>query len=211
MMFWSFINKVKPFFDEKEFKFLKTKKTFIKNKDKKIRQLIRFEDHGGFFFEITYGIHFKIIEQKLSDLYDVKKSSDSLTIFVNTLNSNISEGDNGFFYVETEGQINSSLEQVRRLCNNTIYPYFDKYSDLESLDDLINNQPLKTRAIGNDFYQNHILDIVFSGLIVAKVLNRPDYENVRIRHIESLKKHFTREESINEFMNTLKKFDETPS
>lgn len=88
--------------------------------------------------------------------------------------------DNSFYndiILESEEDIKNASEEIIDLFTNIAEPYFKRYGDLEAIDRILNDNPDIISVHRNDQYNRYPL-----GLIVAKLNNRSNYEELKEKY-----------------------------
>ncbi|CAM1367729.1 hypothetical protein TPENAI_60277 [Tenacibaculum litopenaei] len=88
--------------------------------------------------------------------------------------------DNSFYndiILESEEDIKNASEEIIDLFTNIAEPYFKRYGDLETIDRILNDNPDIISVHRNDQYNRYPL-----GLIVAKLNNRSNYEELKEKY-----------------------------
>lgn len=94
------------------------------------------------------------------------------------------------FVLIFEGDIDAAIETLYEYYINIARPYFKKYSSLAALDDIINNEPFEhcPAHVGGMFYERCL-----KGLIVAKLVDNPNYDELVAIYNEEIKETFNEE------------------
>lgn len=211
-MYKDLINKIKPLFESEGFFFVKSLNGFRK----KIGQAdLRFEINNsihGIEISIDYGIQFKIIEELLYKLYEIKMDSRSKTIFIGGVSYLGVDGSR--FFITTEEKTENAIREISKIFHIHAMPYFENYNTLEALNELINGEPIEENKIGNGKFHGATLDSVFRGLITAKLLDRSDfpvleeyYRTFMVERSRRLAEHL-KEKSLQRFETYLERFHE---
>lgn len=80
--------------------------------------------------------------------------------------------------------VEAAVESLENYYTKIAKPYFDKYQTLESIDDIINHPPFENNPahVGGIFATR-----CMKGLIVARLVNNPSYENLVTTYDEAIK------------------------
>ena len=91
--------------------------------------------------------------------------------------------------------VEAAIESLENYYNSIAKPYFDKYQDLKSIDDIINNPPFENNPanVGGSFDKR-----CMKGLIVARLVDNPNYEQLLATYDEAIKETMN-EESIENY------------
>lgn len=164
-----------------DFSITKSSNTFVKKQKEnifKIELIIR-----DTMFGCKIEIYIYIYNKKISDIYNKISNSERKKYFfavggsLATIMNN--KGDlylKQYFLdyeIEDEGDISKFISYFSKVYNEFIKIYFEKFSNLEEIDQGLNTQPTKSvvhRAT------NPYRCIV--GIIAAKLVNRPNYEEL---------------------------------
>ena len=92
----------------------------------------------------------------------------------------------------SDEDIEAAVESLEKYYTSIAKNYFNKYQTLKSIDDIINNPPFEYSPgnVGSNFDER-----CMKGLIVARLVNNPSYENLVKIYDEAIKKTMN-EESI---------------
>lgn len=174
-----FLESITPFFVEEGYTYKKSLKAFCKPFE---YGEYRFEldNYRGIEVGVFYGIRFKVIEEIQSKIYEIKLSSSSKTVFINL--SRIIGKDEASFYVMEPEETDKALDQVKNLYETYAKPYFEKYSTLDSLDNLINTEDFENHELNNAKFHTPKMDAVTSGLIVRKLINESAFEELKAKY-----------------------------
>lgn len=91
--------------------------------------------------------------------------------------------------------IDAAVETLNSYYSNIAKPYFKRYDSLEAINDIINNQPFEhcPAHVGG-----RLDNRCMKGLIIAKLINSPNYEQLVATYDEAIKKTMN-EESIENY------------
>lgn len=80
--------------------------------------------------------------------------------------------------------IDASVETLERYYNDIAMPYFEKYQTLDAIDNIMNNPPFEycPAHVGGSFSER-----CMKGLIVARLVNNPRYEELVKTYDEAIK------------------------
>lgn len=200
-----FIENVEPFFISEGFQFVKSMESFTK-KFHYGEYRFRIEKiTSGLNINLHYGIRFNIVEKVLGQIYGVKVSKSSNTIFINCFNS-LQNKDLASFFVQTEEEILKGFEKVTLVYQGYALPYYKKYTTIESLEKLIRENIDKDDKRGNLKYHNYVLDAAFTGLIAARLIGENKYLADKSYYYDFIKRN-RNERTFNEFKEYVKKLD----
>jgi hypothetical protein len=115
-----------------------------------------------------------------ADIGRIKLSPDGRTIVNGGLQ----------FILLFEGDIEAAIETLYQYYTDIAKPYFKKYSSLDALDDIMNNEPFAhcPAHVGGMFYERCL-----KGLIVAKLVGNPRYDELVAIYNEEIKETFNEE------------------
>lgn len=158
--------------------------------------------HGGFTYifnllQSSWSDHHSLdvrlyISQKdIEDIYEkIIGKSHKLTIgneigriFRSPDGREVINADLSILLVHDE-DVMAAVETLEGYYKRIAKPYFDKYKSLDALDNIINNPPFEycPAHVGGSF-DNRCM----KGLIVAKLVNNPEYENLVAIYDEAIK------------------------
>lgn len=84
-----------------------------------------------------------------------------------------------------DDDVEAAVDSLERYYNTIAKPYFEKYQDLKSFDDIINNPPFEyspaNAGLGLD-------ERCMKGLIIARLVNNPNYEKLVATYDEAIKR-----------------------
>lgn len=83
--------------------------------------------------------------------------------------------------IQKRGDIAKSAEFLCELFDTFAMPFFEKYLDLHEIDHALNDYPDNLRILGAAMYSERM------GMIVAKILNRKDYDELVQKYSKELK------------------------
>lgn len=94
-----------------------------------------------------------------------------------------------------DDDVEAAVESLENYYNTIAKPYFEKYQDLKSIDDIINNPPFEHSpahvGLGLD-------ERCMKGLIAARLVDNPNYEQLVSTYDEAIKRTMN-EESIENY------------
>ncbi len=108
------------------------------------------------------------------DIERIYKSPDGRQV----INGNLS------IWIREDKDVEAAIESLQWYYQDIAKPYFERYQTLESIDDIINNPPFDhTPAhVGGMFFERCI-----KGLIVARLVNNPKYDELISIYDEEIK------------------------
>lgn len=94
------------------------------------------------------------------------------------------------FILLFEGDIEAAIETLNKYYIDIAKPYFKKYSSLNALDDIMNNEPFSycPAHVGGMFYERCL-----KGLIVAKLVQNPRYAELVTIYNEEIEETYNDE------------------
>ena len=109
------------------------------------------------------------------DIGDIYKSPDGREL-----------GERGglFIWLYQDEDIEATIKKLGMYYSDIAKPYFTKYNTLEAIDDIMNNPPFDycPAHVGGNFNER-----CMKGLIVAKLINNPNYEKLVSIYNEEIK------------------------
>ena len=180
----NFINELSPIFEQYGLEFNKPSNSFIK-KFEQGRQYFNIDKMSG---GIEVGLHVKIVNSIVKEIVqkviNIKHSAHMSSLWWDSHWYFKNYEKERFFIIEPK-EIDFGKKNVIELLKNFALPAFEKYSSIEGIDSLVNNDseyPLLT----NKSHSTNITLIIYTGLITAKLLNRPDYKEIEQRNLSNL-------------------------
>ena len=178
----NFINEMKPILEPFGFEFNKASESFLKSFDQgrqyfNIRKMSR-----GIEVELNVIIVNSIVREIIQNVINVKDKPHDLTLWWQAKKYNY---DKARFFITTEEEIEIGRKNTVEIFNNFALPLFEKYSTIEGIDSLVNTDS-EYPLLGNKSHDTNAMRIIYTGLITAKLLNRPDFEKIRERNLSNL-------------------------
>lgn len=189
-MYWNFIELLKPVFETEGFEFVKGLSAF-RRKIGICEYRFRTYNLSGLEVGIDYGIRFKVIEEILSKVFQIKPNTYLNTIFIGGISYLGIEETN--FFVTTKGEQKDALTKTKELFWEHAMPYFERYNTLQSLDRLINGIPIEENKRRNDKFHGSTMEMVLKGMVVAKLIDKPDFPALEKYYMDFMK---TRSENL---------------
>jgi hypothetical protein len=178
-----FINQITPYFDENKFVLKKSLKIFDRKFDLGTHRF-SFDTIYGIEIEIdSVGLKFNVIEDILKVVFDLN-SSANYTIF-HLMYKFLKKSDDNHFFVTTKKEMKKALSGTIDIFEEFAIPFYKKYSTLESLHQLINIESMEENI--NVKYSNNDLEIIFRGLIIARLLEVDNFESLKQKHTDYYK------------------------
>lgn len=169
--------------NDKGYKFVKSKDVYEKKQ-------------GDFKYKVHFFSHKRSTETAIEMFVYIEhlptakvyKKSTSFNLLLSTIGNEVGrlrDNDDGKIQshysndiiLESEEDIKNASEEVIDLFTNIAEPYFKRYGDLETIDRILNDNPDIISVHRNDQYNRYPL-----GLIVAKLNNRSNYEELKEKY-----------------------------
>jgi hypothetical protein len=98
-------------------------------------------------------------------------------------------------WLRQDEDIEAAIESLKWYYEDIAKPYFKRYNNLNAIDDIMNNPPFEhcPAHVAGNFYER-----CMKGLIVARLVNNPDYEKLAAIYDEEIKGTMS-EELIGEY------------
>lgn len=143
-----------------------------------------------------------ISQKQIENIYETIIGKSHKLTLGNTLNRIYASPDgrevvNGNLSINIyfDDDVEAAVESLQNYYTTIAKPYFEKYQDLKSIDDIINNPPFENNPanVGGSFDKR-----CMKGLIVARLVDNPGYEQLVATYDEAIKGTMN-EESIENY------------
>ena len=122
-------------------------------------------------------------------------------IFYSPDGRSIVKGESKSIWFVTNEDVSNSIETLKSYYIDIAKPYFSRFTTLEAFDDFINNPPFEYSPAFVGCYTD---ERCMKGLIVAKLVNNPNYNSLVATYNELIKRTESNE-SINNY-NKVKEY-----
>ncbi|MBO9567170.1 MAG: hypothetical protein J7621_30635 [Niastella sp.] len=126
----------------------------------------------------------KLLQSILGKRHDVTIGNTIERIFFSPDGREVKNGSLGILLIQDQ-DIEAAVETLDRYFDTIAMLYFNRYDNLEAINDIINNPPF-------DYSPAHVggglADRCMRGLIIAKLQNNPQYNDLGIIYDEAIKK-----------------------
>ena len=184
------VKSLEDFFTNQSFKYKKKYNQFEKIKDD-YRYIYNIQ-MAAWSYGFSISVKLYIEQKQIENVYEkILGKSNRLTLG-NTL-QRIYNSPDGREVVSSgtmdiniinDSDVEAAIESLEDFYNRIAKPYYEKYQDMKSIDDIINNPPFENcpADVGGIF-----ADRCMKGLIVARFVNNPNYEQLVKIYDEAIK------------------------
>lgn len=145
----------------------------------------------GWSNHFSIEVRLYISQKQIEKIYETIVGKSHKLTLGNTINRIYASPDgrevvNGNLSVNLyfDEDIEAAVETLENYYNTIAKPYFEKYQDLKSIDDIMNNPPFENNPahVGGIF-----ADRCMKGLITARLVDNPNYEQLVMTYDEAIK------------------------
>lgn len=132
-----------------------------------------------------------ISQKQIENIYEMIIGKSHKLTLGNTINRIYASPDgreviNGNLSINIyfDEDVEAAVESLENYYTTIAKPYFEKYNDLKSIDDIVNNPPFENNPahVGGSSTNRYI-----KGLIVARLVDNPNYEQLVATYDEAIK------------------------
>jgi hypothetical protein len=176
---------VRPRLNEKGFVFQAAPKRFIRERDEIIDrfQLVCVDAKPGWQIRPHVGVRIECVENIFHQTSGFEPKYEKDTSTFGTAAESLTNGSTGVFVLESESQVAAVAEEILNVFREVALPYFERWGSLAAIDAELNNSPGERtlhRALA--WYR------CSTGIIVAKLVGRPNYEELAAFYTEVMTK-----------------------
>jgi hypothetical protein len=187
-------------FNKDNFSFSKTNSWFIKSTEKfdQILYLLIHSRSDHYAIEPQIYIRYKQVEKLLKKIIGNTNGitmGDSISVIYNSPDGRkIVRNSMEILLLQNE-DIESAVETIGQYYIDIAIPYFDKYIDIDSLDDIFNKPPFEYTPADVGGMTD---DRCMRGLIIARLSNNPNYQELLTTYDQTIKRTMN-QQSIDDY------------